>query len=163
MLRSSELKQYLRSLYTTVDKQKYLLTFQVYYDPVKEKTRKKSFNWKAKGFKSEKQALRYLKEQIEKEFKKYSIFADANHCETFGELSSLWLKAWSPTVRQTTVHYQKEILRRYLQPHFADNLRLQQLTPVFVEGAWADILAIPLKTNQNVSRKSHVRKDSFLT
>lgn len=74
MLRSSELKQYLRSSYTTIDKKSYLRTFQAYYDPIKGKTRKKSVNWKAKGFKSEKQALRYLKEQIEKEFKRIRCF-----------------------------------------------------------------------------------------
>jgi len=158
LLRSSEFQQYLRSSYTTVDKKKYLRTFQVYYDPVKEKTRKKSVNWKAKGFKSEKQALRYLKEQIEKEFRKYPMFAEGNHCETFGELTALWLKAWSPTVRQTTVHHQKEILRRYLQPHFADNLRLQQLTPLFVEGAWADILVIRSKQTKTFLEKATLEK-----
>ncbi|WP_229104038.1 hypothetical protein [Enterococcus durans] len=46
MLRSSELKQYLRSSYTTIDKKSYLRTFQAYYDPIKGKTRKKSVNWK---------------------------------------------------------------------------------------------------------------------
>lgn len=163
LLRSSEWKQYLRSSYTTIDKKNYLRTFQAYYDPVKGKTRKKSVNWKAKGFKSEKQALRYLKEQIEKEFNKYTMFSDVNQCETFGELTALWLKAWSPTVRQTTVHYQKEILHRYLQPHFVDNLRLKQLTPLFVEGAWADILMVRSKQTKTLLEKSNVRKDPLLT
>ena len=89
----SEWKQYLRRSYTIIDKKSYLRTFQAYYDPIKGKTRKISVNWKAKGFKSEKQALRYLKEQIEKELKKDSMFSDANHCETFRELTLLWLKA----------------------------------------------------------------------
>ncbi|EGP5001888.1 hypothetical protein OKO_00676 [Enterococcus faecium EnGen0056] len=158
MLRSSEWKQYLRSSYTTIDKKNYLRTFQAYYDPVKGKTRKKSVNWKAKGFKNEKQALRYLKEQIEKEFNKYTMFSDVNQCETFGELTALWLKAWSPTVRQTTVHYQKEILHRYLQPHFVDNLRLKQLTPLFVEGAWADILMVRSKQTKTLLEKATLEK-----
>ncbi|MFS0948444.1 tyrosine-type recombinase/integrase [Enterococcus durans] len=158
MLRSSELKQYLRSSYTTIDKKSYLRTFQAYYDPIKGKTRKKSVNWKAKGFKSEKQALRYLKEQIEKDLKKDSMFSDANHCETFRELTLLWLKAWSPTVRQTTVHYQKEILARYLCPYFTDDLRLKQLTPLFVEGAWADILAIRSKQTKKFLEKATLEK-----
>jgi integrase len=157
-LQLSEWKQYLRSSYTAIDKKSYLRTFQTYYDPVKEKTRKKSVNWKAKGFKSEKQALRYLKEQIEKEFRKYPMFAEGNHCETFGELTALWLKSWSPTVRQTTVQYQKEMLHRYLQPHFGDNLRLQQLTPLFVEGAWADILVIRSKQTKTFLEKATLEK-----
>lgn len=130
----SEWKQYFRRSYTIIDKKNYLRTFQTYYDSVKGKTKKKSVNWKAKGFKSERQALRYLKEHIGNEFKKYPMFANMDECDTFGELTAFWLKAWSPTVRQTTVHYQKEILRRYLQPYFADNLRLKQLNPLFVEG-----------------------------
>ena len=135
MLRSSELKQYLRSSYTTIDKKSYLRTFQAYYDPIKGKTRKKSVNWKAKGFKSEKQALRYLKEQIEKELKKDSMFSDANHCETF-----------------------REILARYLCPYFTDDLRLKQLTPLFVEGAWADILAIRSKQTKKFLEKATLEK-----
>ncbi|WP_430596793.1 tyrosine-type recombinase/integrase [Enterococcus sp. DIV0175] len=158
MLRSSDLNQYLRSSYTTIDKKSYLRTFQVYYDPVKEKTRKKSVNWKAKRFKSEKQALRYLREQIKEEFRTYAIFSDAKKCETFGELTVLWLKAWAPTVRQTTVHYQKEILNRYLQPYFSDNLRLQHLTPLLVEGIWADILTIRSKQTKRLLEKATLEK-----
>lgn len=158
MLRSSEWKHYLRSSYTIIDKKSYLRTFQVYYDPVKGKTRKKSVNWKMKGFKSENQALRYLKEQIEQELKKYASSSDTHECETFGELTNLWLKAWSPTVRQTTVHYQKEIYRRYLQPHFVDNLRLKKLTPLFVESVWADILAIRSKQINTLLEKATLEK-----
>lgn len=83
---------------------------------------KKSVNWKAKRFKSEKQALGYLRELIKEEFRTYAIFSDAKKCETFDELTALWLKAWAPTVRQTTVHYQKEIYTRYLQPYFTNEI-----------------------------------------
>ncbi len=86
------------------------------------------------------------------------MFSDANHCETFRELTLLWLKAWSPTVRQTTVHYQKEILARYLCPYFTDDLRLKQLTPLFVEGAWADILAIRSKQKKKFLEKATLEK-----
>ncbi len=41
VLKASELKQYLRSAYTTIDKKSYLRTFQVYYDPVKGKRERK--------------------------------------------------------------------------------------------------------------------------
>ncbi|WP_420797810.1 tyrosine-type recombinase/integrase [Enterococcus hirae] len=151
-------KPYLRGSYTIIDRKNYLRTFQTYYDPIQEKTRKKSVNWKAKGFKNEKQALRYLKEKIEKEFKNDSDYSEGDFCETFGELSALWLKAWSPTVRQTTVHYQKEILTRYLQPYFPDNLRLQQLSPLLVEGRWADILSIRSKQTNTLLEKATLEK-----
>ena len=119
---------------------------------------KKSVNWKAKRFKSEKQALRYLREQIREEFRTYAIFSDVNKCETFDELTALWLKAWAPTVRQTTVHYQKEIYTRYLQPYFTKDMRLQHLTPLLVEGIWADILTIRSKQTKRFLEKATLEK-----
>lgn len=73
-------------------------------------------------------------------------------------MTTLWLKAWSPTVRQTTVHYQKEILRRYLKPYFTDDLRLQQLTPLLVERIWADILVICSKQTNTLLEKATLEK-----
>lgn len=144
-VKSFDYTHYLRSSYTTIDKKSYLRTFQVFYDPFVEKIRKKSVNWKAKGFKSERQALRYLKEQVEKEFQKYPAVAEAKSCETFGDLVKLWLESWSPTVRKTTVDYQKEILKRYLLPSIAKNLLLKHITPIFIETVWAKILLLQSK------------------
>ncbi|WP_438843141.1 tyrosine-type recombinase/integrase [Enterococcus sp. AZ078] len=157
-LKSSDCKPYLRGSYTIIDKKNYLRTFQIYYDPIQGKTKKKSVNWKRKGFKTEKQALRYLKEQIEQEVKKNAHYSETDTCETFGELTALWLKSWAPTVRQTTVHYQKEILARYLQPHFPENLRLQKLSPLVVEEAWADILSIRSKQTNTLLEKATLEK-----
>lgn len=86
------------------------------------------------------------------------MFSDEYSCETFGELTALWLKSWSPTVRQTTLHYQKEILSRYLSPYFTDDLRLQQLTPLFVEGTWANILMICSKQAKALLEKATLEK-----
>ncbi|MDV7743968.1 tyrosine-type recombinase/integrase [Enterococcus mundtii] len=157
-MKASDFKQYLRSAYTTIDKKSYLRTFQVYYDPVKEKTRKKSVNWKAKGFKSERQALRYLYEAIEKEFQKYIVFSNGKYCETFGELVVLWLKAWEPTVRQTTADYQKQILQRYLMPFIDGQTPLKQITPLLIEGLWADILLIRTKREKNYLEQATLEK-----
>lgn len=73
-MKSFDYTYYLRSSYTTIDKKSYLRTFQVFYDLFVEKIRKKSVNWKTKGFKSEKQALRYLKERLKKSSKNTQDF-----------------------------------------------------------------------------------------
>ena len=86
------------------------------------------------------------------------MFSDANHCETFRELTLLWLKAWSPTVRQTTVHYQKEILARYLCPYFTDDLRLKQLTPFICRRCLGRYPGDSLETNKKISRKATLEK-----
>lgn len=157
-VKSFDYTHYLRSSYTTIDKKSYLRTFQVFYNPFVEKIRKKSVNWKAKGFKSERQALRYLKEQVEKEFQKYPAVAEAKSCETFGDLIKLWLEAWAPTVRKTTVDYQKEILKRYLLPSIAKNLHLKHITPIFIETAWAKILLLRSKKKKLLLEQATLEK-----
>ncbi|MEI1231676.1 site-specific integrase [Enterococcus mundtii] len=115
-------------------------------------------NWKAKGFKSERQALRYLYEAIEKEFQKYIVFSNGKYCETFGELVVLWLKAWEPTVRQTTADYQKEILQRYLMRFIDERTPLKQITPLLIEGVWADILLIQTKREKDYLEQATLEK-----
>ena len=41
---------------------------------------------------------------------------------------------------------------------FLDNLRLKQLTPLFVEGAWADILMVRSKQTKTLLEKATLEK-----
>ncbi|MFV0560902.1 MAG: tyrosine-type recombinase/integrase [Enterococcus sp.] len=86
------------------------------------------------------------------------MFSDVIQCATFGELTELWMKAWAPTVRQTTVQYQTEIISRYLQPHFELTLKLKHMTPLFVEMAWSDILLVRTKQTNTLLEKATLEK-----
>lgn len=148
---------YLRGHFTTKDAKGNMRTYQSYFDPYTDTVKKIGVGWKRKKFRSERQALRFLREKIEKEiFEKPQ--GNASVVESFGELCDIWLKMWSPTVRQTTVDSQKKLLNDYIFPYIPRDFRLKFLTPLEAETIWADILTYRVKRKGTPLEKATLEK-----
>lgn len=134
-------ENYFTSHYTTKDKNGNVTTYQYYKDPLSGLTKKKGVGWKRRDFKSERQALKYLRKTIEDSILNQSA-SKVVIPETFGDLHDIWLSLWSPTVRESSVKTQSYLLKKYIFPYYPRDLLLKNISPIFVESQWAKILSL---------------------
>ncbi|MDT2613286.1 tyrosine-type recombinase/integrase [Enterococcus dongliensis] len=133
--------EYLRGHFTSKNEKGLKRTVQSYYNSITEQVKKKSVSWLRHNIKSERQALKYLRSEIEKDlFENPSI--DSIKIRTFGELIDVWLKKWKPTVRETTARSRVSVLNMYILPHIPRSVSLRRFKPIYLEAMWADILGM---------------------
>ncbi|MGM0124042.1 hypothetical protein IGI37_001416 [Enterococcus sp. AZ194] len=147
----------LKGYYTVSDKNGNIRTYQSYRDPITDKLKKKGVGWKRKSIKSERQALRYLRNQIEIELFEQPL-TETTSIETFGDLTDVWLSAWMPTVRPSTVDSQTVILNNYLIPFFSREMVLSKMKVIYVESVWAKILSLKGKRSKKPLEKATSEK-----
>lgn len=148
---------YLKGHCTVIDKNGNTRTYQSYCDPISGKLKKKGVGWKRKKLRSERQALRYLRDKIEIELFEQPL-SDSIVIETFGELIDVWFQYWKPTVRKTTVDTQMKLMKTYLLPFFSRDILLSQLKPVYVESVWSQILNFKGKRSKQPLEKATLEK-----
>ncbi|MCB5951064.1 site-specific integrase [Enterococcus sp. BWT-B8] len=150
-------EDYLKGSFTVVDEDGYKRTFQRYRDPMTEKLKKKSVSWKRHKLKSERQALKFLKGQIEKELFEQPL-SDSIEIETFGELVDLWYRVWKPTVRETTAESQMKLLERFILSFYPRDMSLTVLNPLFIESIWGEILNLKGERSKKPLEKATLEK-----
>ena len=150
-------EDYLLGYYTVKDKNGNKRTYQSYRDPLTDEVKKMGVGWKRKKIKSERQALIYLRKEIETKVKN-RIYGDGIVVETFGELIDIWYATWSSGVRQTTINTQMQLLERYILPFFPRELPVSKLGHLYVEISWAKILGLKAKRTQKPLEKATLEK-----
>ena len=150
-------EDYLLGYYTVKDKNGNKRTYQSYRDPLTDEVKKMGVGWKRKKIKSERQALIYLRKEIETKVKN-RIYGDGIVVETFGELIDIWYATWSAGVRHTTINTQMQLLERYILPFVPRELPVSKLGHLYVEISWAKILGLKAKRTQMPLEKATLEK-----
>ncbi|EOI55408.1 tyrosine-type recombinase/integrase [Enterococcus gilvus] len=150
-------ENYLLGFFTTKDKNGNKRTYHSYRDPITDEVKKIGVGWKRKKIKSERQALIYLRKEIE-DIITNRAYNDEVVIETFGELIDIWYATWSPSVRKSTIDNQMFLLKSYLLPLFPKELPLSKIKPMYVESCWAKILTLTAKRTGKPLEKATLEK-----